>query len=216
MFASGTQAITASSGGYTNSGVLDAGWVLYHAANGAGTGRITGAIETPWSDGQSGQRQTLAFAFSAGSNVEQWELYCVSQSWAATDSGNLGILQADLGVTPFVFEVELEVSNLANVTQVSTLVQDSSTGYAFRYQTGFGVYSGSASSTTLMKSAGEMAAIPNAGRLFLRSDPFILPAAPVVISNLTLGVFFGFDASTSAASLTVKLNHAALRRAGRA
>ena len=216
VFGAGTKALPSSSGGYTISGVSDAGWSLYHAANGGATGSITGAIESPWSDGQVGQRQALTFALSGGTNIEQWGFYLTNLAWTANDGADLGILLADLGTTPFVFEVELEVSNLANVTGIAAMVQDNIGPYAFRFASGLGPYPGTASSMNLMNSASEMLPYPNGGKLLLRTDPFILPAPPVAISTLFLGLLFGFDPSTSAASLTVKINHASLRRAGRA
>ncbi len=215
VFASGTKAVPVSSGGYVLTGVTDKGWTLYNSAGRASTGTIVGALETPWSDGQAGQRQSLVFNFSAGTNTEQWQLYCANNAtWAATDYGNLGILQADLGVTPFLFEVEMEVSNVASVTQISTIVHDNTSGYGYRVETGFGAFPGGASSLTHMNSAGEMATIPNGGRMLLRSEPFILPASPVVLSALTVGINFGFDPTTAPASLTARINYAALRKYG--
>jgi lysophospholipase L1-like esterase len=213
LFASGTQSMAGSTGGYTNAGVTDKVWTLFHNSNGGASGTITGAIESPWSDGQAGQRQSLAFALSGGSNIEQWGLYAYSFPVAANDYANQGIVQADLGVTAFVAEMEIEISGVANLTQLNLMVMDQVSNYAFRYQAGSAVYGGSGISTTLMKSSGEMLAYPNNGKLLLRTDPFIIPAT---VNTLFFGLYMGFDPSTSAASATIKINHASLRRAGRA
>lgn len=213
LFASGTTSIAGTSGNVTLSGVSDKAWSIFHVQNGGASGTLAGAIETPWSDGQPGQRLALTFALTGGANTEQWEAYVMNLALAANDYGNQGVLQADLGVTAFVFEMEVEASNLANLTQLNLMVMDNASAFAFRCQSGGGAYAGTGISTTLMKSTGEMLPYPNSGKVLLRTDPFVIPSGT---TTLFAGLILGFDASTTAASATVKINHATLRKAGAA
>lgn len=214
VYNSGTKAISSGSGSTTTSGITDNNWAWNHLANSSPTATVIGSLEsTTWSDGQTGQRQVLSMNMSGGANTEVMAFFYSNSAFAATDYGNFGILQADLGVTQFMVEMELELSGVQNLTSCQMMVLDNTSNYAFRYQEGINVFPGQAALTTMMNSNGDMLPYPNNGKLWLQSQPFILPASPSTISTLFITLQFGFDATVSA-SAVVKFNYFAWRKAG--
>ena len=173
--------------------------------SGTASGTIAGAIENPWSNGQTGQRQSLVWTLGSGTASEQWYIALLSGAYA-----NFGILAGDLGVNPIAAEIELELSNVANLTGLYISLFDSST-YGWNFQsgptdTGVGQH--------LLNSSGEMIAWPNGGKITLRTQSAVMPVTNT--SNLALTLFANFDASGAAgsATATIKLNYLAIRKSG--
>ena len=114
VLGSGSGGTIANPGGSTDvttSGAVMNGVYFSRASGGTSTaGGVTAAIESPWSNGQVGQHQSLAMSFGGGAATETWQ-YRVGY----LAPNQLGILPSDLGdETPFTFAAELEFTNIAN------------------------------------------------------------------------------------------------------
>jgi hypothetical protein len=202
VFASGSGGYSNPATGITYSGSLANGYTLYRIG-GSATGTITQTIESPWSSGQAGQRQVLGFSLGGGTNAELWDFF----AFATSGYANFGFTAADLGTASVYGEMEIEVSNIANMTQLN-LQAPTADGSML-------CLSGQNTAGTgwhLPASTGEMLPWPNGGKLLLRTQPMVL--APN-LSNMTLLLQVGFDASGAAGSATgtIKVNYVALRRA---
>lgn len=193
---------TPAATGITFPGSFAAGYTLQRN-NGSASGTITGAKESPWSNGQIGQRQSLAFSLGSGTGNEIW-WYTATYNPYATG----GILASDLNANSYFAEVELELSGITNMTQCAIELFDSVTSWNNWdgcTQTGVGAH--------FLQSSGEMISLPNSGKLYLRTQPMLLPAN---LTNFCCNLIFGFDCSGGAGSAlaTVKINHLAIRKAG--
>lgn len=212
VFGSGTKSI-ASASGFTTSGLCDNGWTLFELNESSGAaGTVIGTLELPCSDNQTGQRQKLSFNCTAGDNKQQFVFFCSNAAWASNNYGNLGILQSDLGSTWFEFDVELDLDAITNCTGVFLLADDNAAAYAYRNASGMSAFAGSASSLTLAGTVGEMEPWPNRGKIFLRTEPFQLPASPSSISFMRFALGFAFDSTNAPATLEAALNFAELRQ----
>ncbi len=204
VFAAGSSAIASSlATGVTGSGVLGTGWSISRTA-GSASGTVAGAIENPWSDNHAGNRQSLAFTLGSGTVNEQWLL--------ALFNGSLplrGVSSADLGTTYLVAEMEIEVSGVANLSQIALFAgQDTSN----RVTSVDGLTNATLVQGNQMMSSADMLPYPNGGKLLRRTQPFLMPSYQ---SNLNYWLTIGFDASggASSATLTLKINHVSLRKA---
>jgi hypothetical protein len=207
VFGSGTAGtITAATGITTTGSVVCSNYTLLRM-QGTASGTVTGSIENPWSDGHVGTRQKIVFSLGAGTNVEQWQLRTgFNGSYASW-----GIVAADLGVNSFYAECEVELSGFTAFADIylsgpydpgagtSGLVN-----YAGNHNNGVGVRTAG--------FAGDVIAIPNNGRMLLRTTPMVLPTN---LNLFNVGLFIVFDASGAAgsATATVKVNYMAVRRA---
>ena len=201
VFGSGASGTISASGTITPTGSLASGFGFsYNFGTSAASGSIALSIESPRSDGYTGQRQVITYSLSGGSATETWKLETISKPYAY-----YGIAASDLGVTQYVAECELEISNVANmsglVLQVggdyfTAAVGPSATGIAYH----------------LMSSAGEMIPIPTNGRFYMRTDEFTILPNTV---NLDISLLMSLDASAGqTATATVKINNLGLRKFG--
>ena len=204
VLGSGAGGTIANPGGSTNitiSGSLFTGAYLSRATGGANTaGSIAAAIEAPWSNGIVGQRQTLQFTLGGGSASESFQLRLGYLNY-----NQLGILPSDLGVTPFVMELEVELSGLANMTQCYPYIAgpNGATSQNGPSALGAGVH--------LPASSGEPIAVPP--KMLIVTPPIIFPPNTTIVG---LYASFGFDASGAAGSATglVKINKCGVRQYG--
>jgi lysophospholipase L1-like esterase len=192
VFASGTAGTNTAETGIVYSGSLASGYQLLRN-NGSAAGTITEAIESPWSSGQAGQRQTLQFSLGSGTSNEQWILITpnVTPAW-------YGINSADLGTAKYFIEAEVEVSGAANLTSIYTQI----VGSYFIETAG---PNSPGAGQHLLPSSGAPVAWPNNGKIRLKTTPIAIPSTETaLISKL----WFNFDASGSAgsATVTVKIN----------
>lgn len=197
----GTGGTTSAATGITYPGTFAAGYTLQRS-NGSASGTITGAKESPWSNGQTGQRQSLVFSLGSGTSNEIW-WYTATYNPYATP----GILASDLNVNSYYAEAEIELSGLTNMTQCALELFDSVTSWNNWdgcTQTGVGAH--------ILQNSGEMISLPNNGKLYLRTQPMLLPSN---LTNFCCNLIFGFDCSGGAASAlaTIKINHLAIRKA---
>ena len=202
VFASGSGGYSNPATGITFSGGIANGYTLYRIG-GSATGTVTQSIESPWSNGQAGQRQVLAFSLGSGNASELWDFFAMATSPYA----NQGFTAADLGTALVYGEMEIEVTNIANVTQLN--LQAPTADGSMLCTTG--PNSGGVG-WHLPGSAGEMLPWPNGGKLLLRTQPMTLAPS---LASMTLLLQVGFDASGAAgtATATIKINYVALRRA---
>lgn len=208
VFGSGTQAMPGTTGSVTCSGSLAKGWGFLRLA-GSSAGTITGAIENPWSDGQPGTRQSIAFSLGSGSHNEQWVMYL----WSTTSPTAVGFNASDLGSVSYVAECEVEVSGVANLLHVALQFWDGNNpNNQIFNEVGKTVSPGTSTHMTEMMSSGEMLPIPNGGKRLLRTQATVLPT---VLSNISLYLLIALDCSGAAgsATATVKVNHMAVRKA---
>lgn len=211
VFASGTSGTNTPATGITFSGSLASGFTMLRV-QGSASGTITESIESPWSNNQTGQRQVITFSLGGGDHNELWEM--IVGPVAAYSA--VGIRPSDLGVTPFFAEAEIELSSVANLEAVYLHLIDVN-GSFNAYDGYFGPEGGSGTlggtGMQMMASSGEMLAIPNSGKLSLRTQPMILPPNLV---DFTILIRWIFDTSGGAGSATAtnKINYVGIRRWG--
>lgn len=213
VFRSGTGGTLNAAAGVTITGNLAGGFLVQRNA-GTAAGSLTAAIESPWSNGQPGQRQSLVWSLGSGSATETWVLQTTSLPVT-----RYGLTAADLGVTPVEFAVEFEVSNVLNVNglrlQLYVDYASSPPNDYIAAQAG-SLFQTTGLNATLPNSASEMIAYPNNGLMTLRTKPVLLPEDMITANaNLLLWFFIEFNASGGAASstLTLKVNNVSLRKA---
>ncbi|MGB4101080.1 MAG: GDSL-type esterase/lipase family protein [Alphaproteobacteria bacterium] len=189
--------------GITPSGNMPSGYT-FGRQSGSATGTITSSIESPWSNGQTGQRWVLTFSLGSGTNGEIWYIKLPFKNLA-----NWGILSGDLGTAYVEMEAEIEISGVANVNYLNVYGPSGS-----RFYSSFGPGTGGAGHA-IMNSAGEMMPIPIGGKMRIMSQPMLLPVTETTLSG-TINI--GFDASGAAnsATVTVKINYIGMRRAKQA
>lgn len=195
--------LTAATGiTYQSGSVLASGWASTRI-QGTGAGTINAYIESPWGNGQAGQRQVLEFSLGSGAANELWEIY----QFGNGNNVLWGIQPSDLGVTAAYAEAEIELSNLANFCGVFIEVLDA--GGIGSWQDG--AVAGSAGNHQ-MQSQGEMIPYPNNGKMYLRTPNLVFPpnmSEPIIV------IRFIWDCSGGAGSATgtFKINYAGWRRA---
>jgi len=207
-FISGTTGTQAVKAGITYSGSLATGWTITRIS-GTASGTIKQAIESPWSNGQKGQRQVTNFSLGGGTSVEHWAVFC------ALTCQQLGLTSADFGNTYVYLESEVEVSALQNCHYLYALLIDTTSNF----QTGVGntLISGfTGSINNMLFTAGETIDWPNDGKVLLRSEPILLPSWFTTSTSLNLLQYIAFDASGAAgtATATLKQNYFAVKRWG--
>ena len=209
VFGSGTQSAAATVGSVTVSGTLDASIALARLS-GSAAGTVVCAVENPWSDGQIGTRQSLVFSLGSGGagGNELWKI-----TIPQFGPNYYGIPATDYGVGQYYIEAEIEISGVANLTQVSAEIFDNGTAF-YRNQVGLYVNNGTSTNLTMMSSASEMLPLPNNGKMLLRSGAAPIPATGLFTSFYPQ-LMFAFNAGGAAgsATLTVKINWWAIRRA---
>ncbi len=182
---------------------------VYSRANGSASGTVTFAKESPWSDGQIGQRLVVTHSLGSGSNAEQHQLYV--NHFGAT---NLGIETAALGRDFFYVEMEFELSGVANMLHPPSigLSDNFANGGTFQTEVGRELAQGSGANYTMPQSTSEMLPLPNSGKFYVRSEPMIIPTNQ---TNPFFVIRWQFNASGGAgsATCTTKINHIALRKA---
>ena len=201
VFGGGTAGVQTAATGVSFSGSLASGYTLVRTSGTAG-GTVACAVETPWSDGTAGQRQSLSFSLNSGTASELWNLRALYGAY-----GSFGILPAELGVSQYYAEAEIELSAISNLSSVSLTLYDSTIGW---YQ-----YAGATSTGTgwRMPTSTDVLPIPNSGRLLLRTTRALLPAN-LVNFNLVLAINFDASGTTAgSAAATVKLNYIGAFRA---
>jgi len=208
VFNSGTGSAPSAAAGVTITGNLAGGYFMQRNS-GTAAGTLTAAIESPWSNGQVGARQSLAFSLGSGTSTDLWLLQFGSYVYQ-----RYGLLPADLANTLVEFEVELEVSNLANCNGIYLqLYSDyaSSPPNDFIVAQAGALGGGSGLNATLPNSSGEMLSYPNNGLMTIRTKPVRLP---LDLSTLSTWLFFSFNASGGANSATgtFKINRFAFRK----
>jgi hypothetical protein len=198
-WSAGIAGVQSAAAGVVYSGNLCSGWTIARQS-GTSAGTVACAIETPWSNGQLGTRQSIAFSLGSGGASEEWRLQITGLI-----NTNWGIQPADLGVTRFFVEVEYEESGVANFCGAKISLGGS------RFSTAAGV---SAAGVALHgpSSTGEMVVFPNAGKRYLRSQPAIVHAQNASISVI-LSAYFDTSGGAGSATATIKINSIALRRA---
>jgi hypothetical protein len=204
IFAGGTTGTLTATGGISYVGSLATGYTLMRSS-GTASGTITAQVESPWSDGHTGTRQSLQFSLGSGSAIERWNLRLLFGTYAS-----YGILASDLGSGLFFGEIELELSSFTKLSSVEWQAPfDSTIG---SYSTAGGSYSTGAGAK-VMGHTGDVLALPNNGKMLLRTAPIVLPKNLV---NFNASLYISFDASGGAASATatVKVNRAAISRYG--
>lgn len=209
VFGSGSASASQTIGSVTVSGTQDAS-ITIGRESGTAAGTVVCAIENPWSDGQVGTRQSLVFSLGSGGagGNELWHLYV-----AQFGPNYYGIPASDYGVGQYYIEAEIEISNVANFVQVSAEIFDNGTPF-YRNQAGLYVNNGTSTNLTMMASAGEMLAIPNGGKMYLRSPPAPIPASGLFTSFYPhLQFAFNAGGAAGSATATIKLNWWAIRRA---
>ena len=164
VLGSGTNGTLTAATNITYSGALAGGFTLVRGG-GSASGTVTAAVESPWSDGTVGQRQTLAFSLNSGTASEQWVLRAIYGAYGA-----FGVLASDLASTPFYAEAEVELSGLANLSSLNLMLADPSIGW---YAYGGGTDTGAAAR---LPTAADVFPLPNNGRLLLRTTRLALPA----------------------------------------
>lgn len=200
VFGSGTAGVITAAAGVTIAGALASGLSLVRNG-GSASGTLNAAVESPWSNGQAGQRQSLAFSLGTGTATERWDLGFQPTRTVA----GMNVQAADLGTTKFVAELELEVSGAQNLTRLQFNLQDAAAVAVGPFQGGAG--------RELLASGGEPVPWPNGGRIVLRTPPFVIPAD---WANLNWVLVMGFNAAGAAGSAqaTIKPTYLALRRHG--
>jgi lysophospholipase L1-like esterase len=193
--------------GVVYTGSAPDGWV-FGRSGGTASGTVTISKETPWSDGQIGQRASFAFSLGSGSNVEQWQIY-INKFGASA----LGIESAALGVDSFYVEAEIQLSSVANLTQLIWQFGDNfANNGTFETTWGLNATQGSGTNYGLMTTSGEMLSYPNNGTILMRSQPIVIPTnatTPVLI----LRPCFNASGGAGSATATIKINYIALRKA---
>lgn len=187
--------------GITLSGNMPSGYT-FGRQSGSATGTITHSIESPWSNGVTGKRWKIVFSLGSGTNGELWYFKLPFKNnylW--------GLLNADLATAFMEMEAELELSGVANVNYFQLY------GPQYSYAYGNAGPSTGGAGRRIMNSSGEMLSIPNGGKILLRSQKLLIPAANTSVSGT---IYVGFDASGGAgsATLTLYLNYIAARKAG--
>ncbi|MDX2027721.1 MAG: SGNH/GDSL hydrolase family protein [Alphaproteobacteria bacterium] len=209
VFGSGSTALSSPPASISYSGNLATGWSLTRHT-GTAAGSVTGAIENPWSDGQAGTRQSLAFSLGSGDNKELWSINIINGAYPA-----IGLQSSDLGANSFYAECEVELSGVANMTSISLqgLLDRNISAATLWNEAGYVTTQGTGINVNMMSSSGEMLPIPNSGKIYLRTQPMILPSN---MANVSLFLVMGFNASGGAGSATgtVKVNWYACRRYG--
>lgn len=197
----GTAGTMTSVGGVTCSGSIWTGVTLARQS-GTASGTIIGNVESPWSDGQTGTRQSLAFNLNGGGATEQWRILLCSQSLAVSS-----VNADEIANKYYTLEVEMEVSAASNMYMPFIKLFGQSNIH--EVHDGFGNYSTQAAGLEIMPSNGGMLSLPNDGRMILRTQPMQFP---VGYTTVNAGIYFGFNATTTATGL-VKINHINLRKA---
>lgn len=176
-------------------------------ANGTAVGTVITTRENPWSDGQIGQRMVMAFSLGSGTNAELWE-FTVN----LFGSANYGIEASALGNSFFYAEAEVEITTIANVISVGFGYTDNvSNSGTFQTEAGREFAQGSGANYNMMNSSGEMLSYPNNGKMYLRSEPMIIPTNntnPQIIFPLA----FNASGAANSSTLTIKFNWMALRK----
>jgi lysophospholipase L1-like esterase len=203
VMGSGSTSAAATVGAVSVSGNLATGYTLSRYG-GSAAGTIVCAIENPWSNGQKGQRQKLIFSLGSGTTTEQWAL---TLGFADTIT-SMNIPISDLGVTYFEYEIELELTGVANLTQCYLMPASGDTNLLVSTGPALG-----GAGCELVASSGDPMPWPNGGKLLLRSAPVILP--PNIVDYFTQFII-GFNASGAAGSATaaVAVNYLSARKYG--
>ena len=196
----GTAAPTAATGITFSSSVIPAGTKFFRTS-GSATGTIGCSIESPWSNGQVGQRQVFTYSLGGGTTSERWDYALVFGSHVA----DWNIQAADVGATPYVIYMEIEVTNAALLQRLQLIWSDI-------YGISVGPYI-SGPGYELPATTGDQVAWPNGGKLQLESPPFIVPFDFVHFNFLFTTVFNASGAAGSAFA-TIKINRFGLRKYG--
>lgn len=172
-------------------------------SSGTGAGTITFSLESPWSNGQVGQRPVFQFSLGSGGANEIWNYQVNNASYNV-----LGFLPADLLTAYIVCEFEIELSNVANLSWVGVNLFDSANSFTSTHMLNATIING----RLMPASTGEMVAYPNGGKLKLTTKPILLPSG---LSNISAQLQFAFQCSGGAgsATATAKINYAAIRKA---
>jgi lysophospholipase L1-like esterase len=200
VLGSGTGGTLNTATGVTISGTLATGFQLVRSS-GSASGTVTAAVESPWSNGQAGQRQSLIFSLGSGTTTERWDL-----AFPAKTIAQFNILASDLGVTQYTAEIELEVSGVAALTRLQ---------FGFQDATGYVVMAGNPTSGagTELLTSNDPLTWPNSGKMRLPIGPFIIPSDA---TNWNMTVTIGFNASGAAgsATATIKINSLKMAKYG--
>lgn len=181
---------------------------VFSRLNGSASGTVTLTQETPWSDGQVGQRFSMAFSLGSGTNSEQWQYYI--NHFGLT---NLGLESSALGVDYIYAEAEVELSNILNMTQLVFQLGDNfANNGTFETSVGLEKSQGSGSAYRMMNSSGEMLSYPNGGKILLRTQPMIVPTNQTN-PFLVFRPCFNASGGVGTATATIKINSIALRKA---
>lgn len=201
-FSGGTTGTKNAAAGIVYSGNLASNFTIARTA-GSATGTVTLAINSPWTNGQIGTQQSIAWSLGTGTTNESWSL----QFAGNISHSFFGITPADLGVTKLFMELDMTLSGIANCQGIYLqLIGDAFLGQA-------GTQAGQGPGYNIIGSAGEMITYPNGGNLLLRTHPMIIPTMNTKIQPI---ITFSFDASGGAGSATLNLllNSLAIRRYG--
>lgn len=199
-FNNGTGGTQTAGTGITYTGNLAAG-ILFLRNNGTSTAAIAQSIETPWSNGQNGQRQVNAFSLGSGGSNEQF-VWLLSNG--AVTNAFYGLVAADLGSTYISFEGELEVTGITNLSALYfELVGDYFSAAHGCNANGVG--------RRMVNSNGEMMQLPNGGKLQFRTPPIVVPTSNTTI---LLKIWTSWDGSGAAdtATAVIKMNYLGLRK----
>jgi hypothetical protein len=198
----GTGGTMSASTGITYTGTIPNPFTLQHITTGS-TGTVVVAQENPWSNGQAGKRMSMVFSLGSGSASDQWQLVILYGTLAA-----FGVTAADLNGQPFTVECEVELSGVANLTNIHLNLYDDVTAtnvYEGNNTAGAGYH--------WINSAGEAIPIPNNGKILLQSQPMVLPANMTDI-DLNIGINFDSSGGAGSATATMKFNYLAIKKTG--
>lgn len=197
-FSAGTTGSMTAATGIAYSGSLCTGYTLGRAS-GSATGTVACAIESPWSNGQIGQRQTITFSLGSGTTLDSWYLLM-------TNNPNLyyGIRPSDLGVTPVYLEADIELSGVAACEGFVLMCQ----GDRFLQTVGA---MATGPGYRMPNSTGEMVTFPNNGKMMLRTQPLIIHRLNTSILPI-FRMYFDASGGAGSATVTLKINEIAFRR----
>jgi len=173
--------------------------------NGTASGTVVHSVESPRSDGRAGQRHVMTFSLGSGGTTEQWRLLLGSPTTTVA-----GVPNSDLENKFYTLEVELEMSNYANMyppyiqlfgqSSITINLDGAGTYSAFPYF---------AAGYEMLPSTHELA-WPAGRKMVLRTAPVQLPFGT---TSLNTAIYFGWNASGAADSATgtIKINRIELK-----
>lgn len=204
VLGAGTAGTNTAAGGIVFTGTPPSGTVLARQV-GSAAGTVVQTVENPRSDGRAGQRHVLTFSLGSGTATEQWRILLGNPSTTVA-----GIAASDFENKFYVLEVELEISNYANMypPYISLFGQSA----IFTVYDGWGANSGAVgfgSGYELLPTTHELA-WPAGKKMVLKTTPIQIPNGT---TSLNSALYLNWNASGAAdtATGTIKINSIILK-----